>query len=293
MGVGMVGGGTVATTYTEGQLSIDLFDEQTKKPAWHEISNSKIDYSLTKERKMNREHTVGKSTIAAIILLSMGVIASGAAVAAQKQLPETTKEGLKLVKQTKSRVVYMLPDTDLSQYTKVAILDIAVAFKKNWERDYNRDEISLERRVTDNDVDRIKKQLAADFKKVFTQEVEKAGYDISTVTGTDVLILRPAILNLDVTSVDTRRDTGMTRSYTANLGQMTLYLELYDSVTSSLIARIEDAEAVSNAGSFAIANRVTNTAAANRVIKAWADELIDHLGSVTEPAASSDSSGSD
>lgn len=32
MGVGMVGGGTVATTYTEGQLSIDLFDEQTKKP---------------------------------------------------------------------------------------------------------------------------------------------------------------------------------------------------------------------------------------------------------------------
>lgn len=242
---------------------------------------------------MNRPHTVGKSTIAAIILLSMGVIASGAAVAAQKQLPETTKEGLKLVKQTKTRVVYMLPDTDLSQYTKVAILDVPVAFKKNWERDYNRDEISLERRVTDNDMDRIKKQLAADFKKVFTKEVEKAGYDISTVTGTDVLILRPAILNLDVTSVDTGRDMGMTRSYTASLGQMTLYLELYDSVTSSLIARIEDAEALSNAGSFEIANRGTNTAAANRVIRAWADELIDHLGSVTEPAASSDSSGSD
>jgi len=72
---------------------------------------------------------------------------------------------------------------------------------------------------------------------------------------------------------------------------MTLYLELYDSVTSSRIARIEDAEALSNAGSFEIANRVTNTAAANRVIKAWPDELIDHLGSVTEPAASSDSSG--
>ncbi len=167
---------------------------------------------------MNRPHTVGKSTIAAIILLSMGVIASGAAVAAQKQLPETTKEGLKLVKQTKTRVVYMLPDTDLSQYTKVAILDVPVAFKKNWERDYNRDEISLERRVTDNDMDRIKKQLAADFKKVFTQEVEKAGHEISTVTGTDVLILRPAILNLDVASVDTGRDTGMSRSYVENLG---------------------------------------------------------------------------
>ena len=85
----------------------------------------------------------------------------------------------------------------------------------------------------------------------------------------------------------------MVRSYNANPGQMTLYLELYDSVTSSLIARIEDAEAFRNDGSFAIANSVTNTAAANRVLKAWADELIGHLGSVTEPAASSDSSGSD
>lgn len=227
------------------------------------------------------------------VMMSLALILSGAAIAAEKDLPETTRDGLKLVKHTKSRIVYMAPDADLTQYTKVGILDAKVAFKKNWQRDYNRDEISLERRVTDQDMDRIKKELSAEFTKVFTEEIEKAGHETSEVTGAEVLVIVPYIINLDVTSVDTGREMGMNRTYNADPGSMTLYLELYDSITSAKIGFVEDAEALRTGGSWQISNSVTNRAAADRVMKKWADELVSHLGAVKADAAASDSGGSD
>ena len=62
---------------------------------------------------------------------------------------------------------------------------------------------------------------------------------------------------------------------------MTLYLEFYDSVTSAIIAKVMDAEADRAAGGFAMrANSVTNTAAADRILRSWARELAGHLGEV-------------
>lgn len=227
------------------------------------------------------------------VVMSLALIISGVTIAAEQDLPETTRDGLKLVKQTKSRIVYMAPDADLTQYTKVGILDAKVAFKKNWQRDYNRDEISLERRVTDQDMDRIKKELSAEFTKVFTKEIENAGHETSEVTGAEVLVILPNIISLDVTTVDTGRDMGMNRTYNANPGSMTLFLELFDSITSARIGFVEDAEALRSGGSWQISNSVTNRAAADRVMKEWADELVSHLGAVKADAAASDSGGSD
>jgi len=44
---------------------------------------------------------------------------------------------------------------------RVAILDCYVEFEKDWEQDYTGAESVLEGRVTDKDVERIKKDLAA------------------------------------------------------------------------------------------------------------------------------------
>jgi hypothetical protein len=62
-------------------------------------------------------------------------------------------------------------------------------------------------------------------------------------------------------------------TFSASAGQMTLYMELYDSVTSDLIARIIDAEADQNAGSIDFRNEVTNMAAADQILRKWADRL--------------------
>jgi len=60
---------------------------------------------------------------------------------------------------------------------------------------------------------------------------------------------------------------------------MTLYLELWDSTTNTILARVMDAEA--DQQPFAQpASRVTNTAAADTILKSWADELVGHLDAV-------------
>ena len=62
-------------------------------------------------------------------------------------------------------------------------------------------------------------------------------------------------------------------------GQMTLYLELWDSATNTIIARVMDAKADDD--SFANrASSVTNMAAADRILKDWAVELRERLDAV-------------
>lgn len=220
-----------------------------------------------------------RQCITASLLLFIVATASSAA---SKDLPQTSHDGLELQKDTKIHVVYMKPGASLDQYKRVALLDCYVAFKKNWQRDYNRTSIDLSRRVSDKDMERIKTKLAKEFKKVFTKELEtKGGYEIVNEIGEDVLIVRAAIINLDVTAPDTM-SAGFSRTFTANPGQMTLYLELYDSVTNSIIVRAVDAQAARGLGNFQVSNSVTNTSDADRILRKWADILRSNLGDLTE-----------
>jgi len=225
------------------------------------------------------------SRIGTVITIALAVIATNVSIAQDNDgPPKRTVEGLELVKQTKRRLVYVAPDADFSRYTDVSILDCYVAFKKDWQQDYNRNSgRSLQQRVDDNDMDRMKKRLADEFKEIFIDELTKEGkHEVVDHVGPEVLVLRPAIVNLDVTSPDmSMSQSSRSRSYNTNAGQMTLYLELYDSVTSTIIAKVMDAQADRGTGGFAMAaSRVSNTAAADRILRGWARELAGHLGEV-------------
>lgn len=195
---------------------------------------------------------------------------------AKNKLPEVSSDGLHLVKHSKVEAAYLKPGATLDKYSKVKILDCYVQFRKNWGRDYNMNELGLQGRVTDKDAEQIKKRLAAEFMKEFTKVLTKGGHEIVDETGEDVLLLRPAIINLDVTSPDIP-SAGMSRTYVASAGQMTLYMEMYDSATSTLIARVVDPEAGDTGGIAMAANRVTNSAEARRILHRWAKLLNDHL----------------
>ena len=65
-------------------------------------------------------------------------------------------------------------------------------------------------------------------------------------------------------------------------------MELLDSKTGDLIARIIDPEAADNGGMAQIANSVTNTAEFDRIMKRWAQLLSAHLARLTaKPEAGS------
>ncbi len=184
----------------------------------------------------------------------------------------TSHEGLKLVKKDRSTELYVRPGASLAQYNRVAILDCPVAFRKNWERDQNDEVMDPMNRVTKKDMDRIKAELSKEFLRIFTRELQdKGGYTVVDTGAEDVLILRPAIINLDVSAPD-KMTPGMSETFTASALSMTLYLELYDSVTSQILARYIHADG-DREGTVMVANRVTNKAAADRVMTRWADRL--------------------
>jgi hypothetical protein len=193
--------------------------------------------------------------------------------------PQVTEDGLQLTKSTKTRLVYVKPGATFSQYDRVAILDCYVEFEKDWQKDYNASRVGLEGRVSDKDVERIKTGLAAEFKKVFVDELQnKGGYQVVDVAAPDVLLLRPALLNVEVNAPDIM-SAGIERTVVRSAGQMTLFLELWDPATKTILARVMDAREDDEA--FAqMANRVTNQAAADRILREWAEELRKRLDTV-------------
>jgi hypothetical protein len=195
---------------------------------------------------------------------------------AKESLPETTKDGLVLQKHTKLGAVYLKPGATLTDYSKVKILDCYVAFQKNWERNYNEQQMGLGSRVTDQDMQKIKTEVAEGFQEVFTKELDKAGYTVVDTTGTDVLLIRPAIINLEVTAPDVK-SPGISATIVSSGGSMTLYAELYDSSTSTKIAEVLDSEAVGNGGFNYVANSVSNRMEFEETIQRWAEILVKRL----------------
>lgn len=202
---------------------------------------------------------------------------STVALAAKQELPDVTEDGLHRIPDSKLAVVYAEPGADLAQYQRVKLLEAYVAFKKNWERN-QRSRSANPLSVTSRDIERIKTDLAKEFHQVFETTLVDGGYQVVDESGEDVLLIRPAIINLDVTAPDTM-SAGRSQSYTQSAGEMTLYIELYDSITGDLIAKAMDRKVdnPNRAGYYTWANRATNKAAADRILKGWANILLDAL----------------
>lgn len=215
------------------------------------------------------------STLMAGFLAAAGIGGWAPAVAAKEEPPEVTVEGLHRVPDTDLALVYADPEADLSSYHRVQLVEASVAFKKNWLRDQrSRSPGSLN--VTSKDVERIKSDLAAEFRKVFTETLQEGGYEVTDETADDVLLVRPAIVNLDVNAPDVGY-AGRSTIYTQSAGEMTLYVELYDSVTGDLLAKAMDRRSDPHAGFYTWTNRATNKAAADKILKGWATILVNAL----------------
>lgn len=191
-----------------------------------------------------------------------------ASVAVAQDMPDTSYDGLVRKQNTKAAAVYVDPQADFSVYKRIKILDVYIAFKKNWQREH--------RGVRERDMERIKQDLAKLFREVFVKVLEKGGYPVVDETGDDVLLVRPAIIDLDITAPDVQ-SAGRSQTYVTSAGAATLYIELYDSTSSDLLARAIDRKAGRDYGSWQMSSSVTNTAEARRILKQWATMLKEGL----------------
>jgi hypothetical protein len=206
------------------------------------------------------------------VLLAFASLSTG--LFAKEELPEFTEDGLQRVHDSKMAAAYVQPGASLAGYTEVILLDAQVSFRKNWERDQRSS--SLTGRLSSKDIEGIKTRLAAEFNSVFSETLTEGGYPVVTEAGDNVLLIRPAIVNLDVNAPD-KMTAGRSRTYTSTAGEMTLYVEIYDSVTGDLIAKAADRKQDHDQNFYTWTNSVTNKAAADRILKAWANILLDAL----------------
>lgn len=198
-------------------------------------------------------------------------------LSAQDEPPAVSHDGLTLQEDTEADAVYLLPEADFSVYDSFYILEPSVAFKKNWQRDFNR--TTSQRRVTDADMQEIIDGMKATFLEVFVEELTDEGYPVVEETGPNVMILRPAIVDLDVNAPDLPA-AGRSRSFVTTAGSAIVYLEFFDSITGQILARAVDYQQARDTGSFQWATSVSNRAEARAVIRRWANMLVDRLDEI-------------
>ena len=219
-----------------------------------------------------------KNILLVLCIIILGTAPVTALAKSKTEIPEYTVEGLKLVPDTKNIAhVWAEPGADLSQYDRVYLVEPYVAFKKNWQRSQSRGAM----RVTSKDMDRIKANVKKLFVEVFTEELEKGGYTLANERAEDVLIVKPAIIDLNVNAPDLRY-AGSTQTYVDSAGSMTLYLELYDSETDDLLAKALDAKADRDRGFMQWQTGGANRAAGVRMMRPWAKALVDGLDEARE-----------
>lgn len=190
-------------------------------------------------------------------------------IAEEDNLPAVTIDGMHRIDGAQMAVVYAKPDVDLSQYKRILLLEPQVAFIKDWQEKQNS---VLRQRVTVDDMQRIKTELAALFMDVFKDELQNnGGYELVDYAAEDVLIVHPAIFDLNVLSPDTPTSRNE-RSAIASVGSMFLYMELIDSVTGDKLVKAMDTKMDRTRTSRA-PNSVRNERAAREMLGAWAELL--------------------
>jgi hypothetical protein len=216
-------------------------------------------------------------------------IAAAAPTRADTQYAQTTSDGLVLRRTLEHGAVYVKPGASVSQYHSVGLMGCYVAFAKGWATNYNANEPDLSMQVTPDDEKRIKSGLSEEFNRVFVQQLEKGGaFTVVTKVAPGVLILRPSLLNVIVTA-PTVDSPSPSADIVASAGQMTLYLELWDGPSATLLARIIDTDADQGAGGMGEqADTATNRAAADRILQSWAERLRKGLDAAREASGKSD-----
>jgi hypothetical protein len=184
---------------------------------------------------------------------------------------EVTHDGLERVANPKVARAWVKPGVDFSQYTEVSLLDCFVSFKRNWRMNHQG--------VRTRDMERITNTLSEEFRTVFTEALESGGFPVVEQAAEHVLLIRPAIIDLDVAAPQTN-SAGRSDSFTASPGVMTLVIELYDSESNEILARAIDRRRARNVGGIRWTTTGTNRAAARGILRRWADLLVGRLEDV-------------
>ena len=206
-----------------------------------------------------------KSSRIEILVMALLILLSSTVQAAAGDL----YENLDPVKGAKAALVEIDPNADFSVYKRLVLLDTQVAFRSGWERDQKRPGSRIG--ISKSEVNKIKDEVAALFEQVFSEVLSAdGGYEIVTEADEDVLLIRTAIIDLDITAPASQTSYA-SRTYTNQTGAATLYIELFDSISGQILGRAADRQTIRGGDDqFTWTNKASNRNNATKLFREWA-----------------------
>ena len=189
------------------------------------------------------------------------------------QTPDSP-DGLVKVTPRRMELAWLRPGADFRPYTKVIIDPTQVAFRPDWRKDYNLN-ASVGNRVSQEQADKIMAAAQTNFDEVFRDAFRKAGYEVVTAPGPDVLRVISGILDLDVNAPLGQNTVGTT--WIISAGQAALIVEVRDSATNALLGRVADRRATQDLGR-QIASTATTVYDFRLLFSLWAGICTKALG---------------
>ena len=184
---------------------------------------------------------------------------------------EVTVDGLHRVDDSKMDLAYVKPDVDLSGYTKIMLDPVTIAYKTEprgtgrIRRAHHESNFAL----TPEQTERMKGLFQESAATALTND---DGYLIVIHPGPDVLRVRCALIDLVVT-VPTEESAGRSRTFAESYGAVTLVIELRDSETGEIFARVADRKEPGSSFGMNEVSRVTVTSDLRRLFKFWSGLL--------------------
>jgi len=207
-----------------------------------------------------------------LAFIASTILLTSAFAASKADLDEAlSHDGLSKITVKDIDLAYARPGATLAGYKKVKLEPIYVAFSKNWDPKRTGSNIKLSNTERDN----IKTKVATLVNEEFTKELQKKdGYPITNEVGPDVLTVKISIVNLYVNAPDVGT-AGRSRTYTVSAGEMTLFMELFDSETGQVLVRVIDRREGrgSGGGMMTLSGSVQNAAEASEIASSWARAL--------------------
>jgi len=164
--------------------------------------------------------------------------------------PEITEDGLVRVPSSGKVGVYRAPDIPFTQYRRISLGSVPIAFSKSWLR--------ANKNMKEADRERIRSELATLYREELVHElVERGGFALTDETTPDVLRVVPSISELEISAPDAGMTPG-TRSFVHTAGSMKLVIELHDAASGVLVARIIDIEHARELHQLQLVDQVSN-----------------------------------
>ena len=177
------------------------------------------------------------AVVAGVLVLTAGCASTPPPTVQTGPNAEVTVDGLYRVDNSVMALAYIKPDMDLRGYTKFLLDPVTVAYQKDPQG-------RRTARAGGEQNFALRPEQMENMKTMFRETIEKAlvddgGYELVDTPGPDVLRITAELLDL-IVRVPTDGGSGFNRTYARSYGEVTMLLELRDSESGEILARVAD-----------------------------------------------------